>query len=208
MSNDIENINNYLKNVYNTFGGKSKEYFSALNEVREILPDNVINETAKSGNYYKGDNPKSPLQFKNTINAQEIFSNFETELKQIQQYSEGKGNVEKNVQKYKDQLKYWGQKESNQNIKKWAKWEYEFADSGDDWYKRLTESEALTEEEQEEVRDLYSRVSGEYNDADFKREFFNKINKYNRKVKNAEKDEPEITGGEAVNPLDLINPLS
>ena len=204
----IKNINNYLKNVYNTFGGRSREYMSALNEVREILPDNVINETAKSGNYYKADNPRSALQFKDTAKANEIFSHFETELKQIESYTENKGNIQKQLQPYKDQLNYWGHKDTSRNIKKWAKWEYEFSESSNDWYKDLTESEALTNEERETVRDLYQRVNGEYSDPDFKLEFFNKIMKLNRKVERAAVDEPPVVGGEVVNPLDIVDPLS
>ena len=205
---DIKDINSYLKDVFNTFGGKSKEYFSALNEVREILPDNVINETARSGNYYKGDNPKSPLQFKNTKASNEIFSHFEVELKQIEHYAETKGNVQKNVAPYKEQLGYWGHKQTSRNIKKWAKWEYEFNENSNDWYKDLTESDALTNDEKENVRDLYQRVSGEYDDPDFKYEFHKKISKYLRKFNDAQTDAPEITGGEIVNPLDIIDPLS
>lgn len=205
---NIKNINSYLKDVFNTFGGRSREYFNALENVREILPDNVINETARSGNYYKSDNPKSPLQFKNTKASNEIFSNFETELKQIEHYAETKGNIQKNVTQYKEQLKYWGHKQTNRNIKKWAKWEYEFNENSNDWYKDLTESDALSNDEKESVRDLYARVSSEYDDPDFKQEFNRKISKYLRKFNAAETDAPEITGGETVNPLDIINPLS
>lgn len=204
----IKNINNYLKNVYSTFGGKSREYMAALNEVREILPDNVINETAKSGNNYKADNPRSALQFKDTAKANEIFSHFETELKQIESYSENKGNIQKQIQPYKDQLNYWGHKDTPRNIKKWAKWEYDFNEMSNDWYKDLTESENLTNDEREQVRDLYSRVSGNYEDPDFKLEFHNKITKFMCKANAAAEDAPEVSGGEVINPLELVDPLS
>lgn len=166
----ITGINKHLKDVFEMFGGQSNEYNKALQQVRSQLSENILQQTARQGLDYKADKPDKPLQLSVGKKSQDILANFETEVKNVRQLEKETGSALMQAQKYIDELKLKGKQFNLQEIKNIASAEYDFSNNSNEWYKSLTESEYLSDDEKQEVKEIYSEVSHKYNDPDWKNE--------------------------------------
>lgn len=209
LYNDINAMNNYLKSVFSTFGGQSVEYSKALQNVRENIPDEVLKQTAIKGLDYQGDKPTEPLQLSKGNNAQNILSNFENDISKIRN-NQKENSVNAMKERYNESLKANQKKITKEAIKEEAKKRYDFNNNSNDWYKTLTESDSLTNDEKEEVREIYSEINAKYDDPEWYNEnidgrLHELLDKhYNSTLDNNSNDEYSIDNGFSVNPTDLL----
>lgn len=171
----VTSINKYLKSVFDMFGGQSSEYHLALQTVKENLSENVISQTARQGVKYNADTPNKPLQLSTGKKALDILSNYETDVKNIRETEKAIGSALEQAQKYIDALKAVGKEFSLQNIHEYAQTNYDFDNNSNDWYRKLTESEELTDSEKEEVREIYSEVNHKYNEPTWRDKNMNRL---------------------------------
>lgn len=211
---NIQAINKHLKSVFDMFGGQSQEYSKALQEVRSQLSENVLQQTARQGLEYNADNPEKPLQLSVGKKSKEILSNFETELKNIRQSEKATGSALQQAQKYIDELQLKGKEFNLQNIKQMAQSEYNFNNNSNEWYKSLTESDYLTDDEKQDVRNIYSEISHKYNDPEWKNENMGRLQELLNKheylkemaIEQETEDNINAFGGEGfeINPTKLL----
>lgn len=171
----VNSINKHLKSVFDMFGGQSSEYHLALQTVKENLNENVLAQTARQGVNYNADTPNKPLQLSTGKKALDILSNFESDVKNIRESQKETGSALEQVQKYIDELKAIGKEFSLQNIHKYAQTNYNFDNNSNEWYRKLTESEELTDSEKEEVREIYSEVNHKYNEPTWRDRNMNRL---------------------------------
>ena len=181
----VNSINKHLKSVFDMFGGQSSEYHQALQQVKEQLSENVLQQTARQGLDFNADTPTKPLQLSVGKKSNEILSNFETELKNIRQSEKESGSALEQAQKYIDELKAIGKEFNLQNIHKYAQTNYDFDNNSNDWYKTLTDSKHLSDSEKEEVREIYSEVNHKYNDVSWREPNMNRLNELLKKHEKA-----------------------
>ena len=160
ISSTIKAINKQIKEVFDLFGGQSEEYMNALKQVREEIPDEVLQQTQRQGLNYVYDMPSKPLQISTGKNAQNILSNFETELKTVRNAQKETGSALMQAQKYINELKQKGKGFSRDTIKKQASGIYYFRNNVNDWYAAIKDSKALSEEEKSILKEPYSELNG------------------------------------------------
>jgi cell division septum initiation protein DivIVA len=208
-------INKHLKEVFDMFGGQSEEYMNALSQVRENIPQEVLNQTARSGNNYAYDLPTKPLQISRSKNAKEIYNNFANDLQQLRNEQKISGTAKMQSQKYIKELQEKGIKPTVRNVRQQANELYNFRNNNNDWYTELTNSPYLTDVEISDIKSDYSELNGaddvEY--AQLRKSIREKKNKYEKKIQQeikkaieaaaqAETGEPPEV--EEIDPLTLI----
>lgn len=208
-------INKHLKEVFDTFGGQSEEYMNAVNQVRTNIPQEVLNQTARSGNNYAYDLPTKPLQISRSKNAKEIYNNFANDLQQLRSEQKASGTAKMQSQKYIKELQEKGIKPTAQKVRQQANELYNFRNNNNDWYTELTNSPYLTDEEISDIKSDYSELNSADNEeyARLRKSIREKKNKYERKIQQeiekatktaaqAETGEPPAV--EEIDPLTLI----
>lgn len=159
VKSQITAINRHLERVFNMFGGQSDEYMKALKQVRDNIPDNVLQQTHTRGVNYAYDIPTEPLKISVGKSAQTILSNFENDIKQIRSEQKQTGTALEQAQKYIVELKKEGKQFSIANIKKTASGIYYFRNNVNDWYKAIDKSN-LSETEKSVLKESYSELNG------------------------------------------------
>ena len=190
----VNSINKHLKKVFDMFGGQSSEYHQALQQVKEQLNENVLSQTARQGVNYNADTPNKPLQLSTGKKALDILSNYETDVKNIRESQKESGSALEQAQKYIDELKAIGKEFSIQNIHEYAQTNYDFDNNSSDWYRKLTESEELTDGEKEEVREIYSEVNHKYNEPAWRDRNMNRLKELLNKHDSLSNQSIEIEG--------------
>ena len=160
IKSTISTINKHLKETFDLFGGQSEEYGRALRQVRDNLPDEVLQQTQRQGLNYAYDVPSEPLQISGGKQAQNILSNFENDLLQIRTEQKETGSALMQAQKYIDELKATGKQFSRQAIKEQASGIYNFRNNVNDWYSEIDKSATLSEEEKSALKADYSELNG------------------------------------------------
>jgi hypothetical protein len=168
LDNILRTMNEYIKDIFDTFGGQSDEYMRAMRQVRENLPEEVLNKTARTGLNYAGDTPNEPLQFSRGKQAQEVLQNFEGDLQNLraEQRETGTANVQAQPYYLEQQL------QNNENgvpapvskqlIKEQANDRYYFNSNVNDWYEDIINSEVLTDYEKNDIRADYRNLNEKY----------------------------------------------
>lgn len=177
LDNILRTMNEYLSDMFNMFGGESMEYSTAVRQVRENISDDVLTQVARTGADYESDIPTEPLQFSRGKAAQNILSNFQTDLAQLRKEQRETGTAKTQAQRY-----YTEQKLDEPDIpvdlnkiKEQAAARYDFNNNVNDWYDEIMESELISEAEKEEVRDKYSTITTNYSDPDFRDDIRNTV---------------------------------
>lgn len=168
LDNILRSLNQYMKDIFNVFGGESKEYMNALKDVKENLPQEVLERTARQGLDYEGDAPTEPLQLSRGKDAKNVLDNFGSDLKQIRDDQKKMGTVRSQSQKYYEDAENRGISTDEIDIQDEAKKLYDFDNSTNDWYDAIMSDPDITDEEKEEIRDLYSDLFENYEDASFR----------------------------------------
>lgn len=208
LDNTLRTMNEYLKDMYDTFGGASQEYSNALQQVKSALPDNVLNQTVRTGLHYAGAEPTRPLQFARGKASQQVLQNFSADLDKLRQEQRAAGTAKVQQQVYireekiEQGSKYKGT--TKEQIKQRANERYEFNNSVNDWYEDIKNDMSLTEQEKEEIKDEYRNIRSDYDDANFRRGLKEKVQQAKAA---AAKRAAEATAGAAPVPFN-ISPLT
>ena len=168
LDNILRSLNQYMKDMFNTFGGESKEYMTALKDVKENLPDEVLQQTARKGLDFEGDAPTEPLQLSRGKEAKNVLENFETDLQEIRKDQKEQGTARKQTEKYREDAENRGIDPDTIDIQEEAKKLYDFDHSTNDWYEAIMADPDITDDEKEDIRDLYSDLFENYEDAAFR----------------------------------------
>ena len=156
----IRAINKHMEDLFNWFGGQSEEYMNAMRQVRENLPDNVLQNTQAQGLNYVYDNPTKPLKLSTGKASKEILQEFENDLQELRNEQKQSGTALEQAQKYIDELKKDGKAFSRTSIREAASGIYYFRNNVNDWYKDVDKSTALTDEEKAYFKEAFSDLNG------------------------------------------------
>lgn len=168
LDNILRSLNQYMKDMFTTFGGESKEYMTALKDVKENLPEEVLQQTARKGLDFEGDAPTEPLQLSRGKDAKNVLENFESDLQEIRKDQKEQGTARKQTEKYREDAANRGIDPETIDIQEEAKKLYDFDHSTNDWYEAIMADPDITDDEKEEIRDLYSDLFENYEDAAFR----------------------------------------
>lgn len=168
LDNILRSLNQYMKDMFTTFGGESKEYMTALKDVKENLPEEVLQQTARKGLDFEGDAPTEPLQLSRGKEAKNVLENFESDLQEIRKDQKDQGTARKQTEKYREDAANRGIDPETIDIQEEAKKLYDFDHSTNDWYEAIMSDPDITDDEKEEIRDLYSDLFENYEDAAFR----------------------------------------
>lgn len=168
LDNILRSLNQYMKDIFNVFGGESKEYMHALKDIKENLPQEVLERTARQGLDYEGDAPTKPLQLSRGKESKNVLENFGSDLKKIRDNQKQMGTVRAQSKKYYEDAENRGISPDEINIQDEAKKLYDFDNSTNDWYDAIKDDPDITDDEKKEVKDLYSDLFENYEDASFR----------------------------------------
>lgn len=168
LDNILRSLNQYMKDMFTTFGGESKEYMTALKDVKENLPEEVLQQTARKGLDFEGDAPTEPLQLSRGKEAKNILDNFGADLQEIRKDQKEQGTARKQTEKYREDAENRGIDPDTIDIQEEAKKLYDFDHSTNDWYEAIMADPDISDDEKEEIRDLYSDLFENYEDAAFR----------------------------------------
>lgn len=168
LDNILRSLNQYMKDMFTTFGGESKEYMTALKDVKENLPEEVLQQTARKGLDFEGDAPTEPLQLSRGKEAKNVLENFESDLQTIRKDQKEQGTARKQTEKYREDAENRGIDPETIDVQEEANKLYDFDHSTNDWYEAIMSDPDITDDEKEEIRDLYSDLFENYEDAAFR----------------------------------------
>ena len=198
IDNILRSLNKYLNDIYDTFGGQSKEYMRAMKQVKEALPEPVLEDTARQGLDYSGDAPEEPLQLSRSKASKNELEAFSEDLRQLRELQKDTGTARRQAKKYIDDAKDRGIKidedKIDQYIQEEAQHQYDFDNSTNDWYEDVMSDDDIPDDWKEEIRDMYSNLNEDYDDANFRDELEIMVKIAQRKAKAARKhskSEPE-----------------
>lgn len=166
LDNILRTMNEYIKDMYDIFGGQSVEYSTAVRQVRENLSDEVLQQVARQGLDYKSDEPTEPLQLSRGKVAQNVLQNFAGDLQQLRKAQRDKGTARVQAQRY-----YLEQKLDDpdafsdlKNVKERAAERYDFNSNVNDWYEAIDNAPELTEAQKDDIKEDYSTLNADYAD--------------------------------------------
>ena len=196
IDNILRTLNKYMEDVFDTFGGQSKEYMKALKQVKESLPEPVLEDVARQGLDYSGDSPEEPLQLSRSKSAKNELDSFKEDLRQLRELQKETGTAKRQARKYIDDAKDRGidVKNKDEYIREEAQHQYDFDNSTNDWYEDVMSDDDIPDEWKEEIRDKYSDLNEDYDDANFRDELEIMVKIAQRKAKAArkrKKNDPE-----------------
>ena len=204
----INAINKQLKEVFDLFGGQSEEYMNALKQVRDNIPDEVLQKTSRQGLNYAYDMPSKPLQLSAGKEAQNIFSNFQSDLQALRENQKASGSALMQAQKYINDLKQQGKQFSRKAIKEKASGIYHFRNNANNWYEDIMKSAAISEEEKSLIKADYSELNGsdDYEYGVLRQKIEKNYNRLRPKIEQGKQQEHEQTNDEElpedVKPID------
>ena len=195
LDNILRTMNEYLKDIFDAFGGQSMEYSTAVRQVRENISDDVLSQVARTGTDYESDNPTEPLQFSRGKSAQNILTNFQSDLSQLRKEQRETGTAKVQTQRY-----YTEQKLDNpdaavdiKRVKEQAAARYDFNNNVNDWYDDIVNSQELTESEIDDIKEEYSTLNTDYSDPDKRDTIRRKTQKLLDKIEKKRKNKDENT---------------
>ena len=164
LDNLLRTMNEYMLDIFNTFGGQSDEYMRAMRQVRENIPEEALQKTARQGLNYIGDNPTEAFQFSRGKKAQEILSNFESDLTNLRAEQRKTGTAAVQAQSYYDEQKLQEPETpvTKEKIKQQAEDRYYFNSNVNGWYEAIDNSEELTKTEKEDIKADYANLNEDY----------------------------------------------
>lgn len=166
----LRSTNQYMNDIFNTFGGESKEYMNALKQVKEALPETVLNDTARQGLDYEGAAPDKPLQLSRSKSSKEELSHFGSDLQELRELQKETGTARKLTKPYIEDAKARGKDPSEIDVKEEAFKKYDFDNHTNDWYDDVMADPDIPDDVKEEIRDKYSQLHDNYEDANFRDE--------------------------------------
>lgn len=195
LDNILRTMNEYLSDMFNTFGGESMEYSTAVRQVRENIADDVLSQVARLGTDYESDSPTEPLQFSRGKAAQNILSNFQTDLSQLRKEQRETGTAKVQAQRYYTEQKLDDPDKDVdiKQLKQQATARYDFNNNVNDWYDDIVNSQELTEAEIDDIKEEYSTLNTDYSDPDKRDTIRSKTQKLLDKIEKKRKNKDENT---------------
>ena len=199
LDNILRTLNKYMADIFDMFGGESKEYMNAMKQVKEALPESVLEDTVKEGLDYKGASPTEPVKFARGKAVQAELENFKEDLRQLRELQKETGTARRQAKKYIEDAEARGLEADDIDIREEARHLYEFDNSTNDWYDDIMEDEDIPDDWKEEIRDKYSDLNEDYEDANFRDELevmvkvakrYSKSKKKRRQLEEPSADEP------------------
>lgn len=199
LDNILRTLNKYMADIFDMFGGESKEYMNAMKQVKEALPESVLEDTVREGLDYKGASPTEPVKFARGKAAQAELENFKEDLRQLRELQKETGTARRQAKKYIEDAEARGLEADDIDIREEARHLYEFDNSTNDWYDEIMEDEDIPDDWKEEIRDKYSDLNEHYEDANFRDELevmvrvaqrYSKSKKKRRQLEEEPSDEP------------------
>lgn len=169
LDNVLRTMNEYLKDMFDIFGGSSTEYSRALQQVKAALPDNVLNQVTRSGLHYAGAAPTQPLQFSRGKAAQSVLTNFQGDLDKLRAEQRQTGTAKVQQQDYILEAKIDKKPATREEIKKRAIERYEFNNLVNDWYEDIMNDNLIDDATKASLKDKYSNIRSDYDDPTFRR---------------------------------------
>lgn len=208
----LKTANEYMRNMYSMFGGKSTEYMNALSQYRALLPDKQLTDTARKGLNYNGDTPNEPLLLSTGKKSIAEWNKYIKELEKLRQAQRKSGTALVQAQKY-IKNKQLTQEELEKEIKKNKKWirvqaeeNYNLSNNLNTWYNEIMNSPIITDNEKAKVRRYYSEVNAKYYDTDYMNDLkeyveqiYNKAKQYAEQKQSDEENANFMNGGQSVN---------
>lgn len=170
LDNLLRTINEYMKDMFDTFGGQSQEYMTALGQVKSAIPRDTLSNIARQGLEYDRDNPTEPLQIRRGIKAEAVFSEKEMfdKLEKLRAEQRQTGTAKVQAQRYYTEQQEENEEPSLEGLRQRAADRYDFNNNTNDWYKKITDSEYATEFEKNETRKLYKEMYEDYDDQSYR----------------------------------------
>ena len=157
-----------MKDMFETFGGQSQEYMTAMRQVRENIPRAVLDQTVRQGMNYTGAEPTEPLQFSRGKKAQDILSEYDADISNLRKEQREQGTASVQAQRYYEEQRAEGEQPNLAGAKERAEERFVFNNSTNDWYEAIMTSEFSTDDEKETTRMLYKELNLNYDDPDFR----------------------------------------
>lgn len=195
LDNILRTMNEYLSDMFNMFGGESMEYSTAVRQVRENISDDVLSQVARTGADYESDSPTEPLQFSRGKAAQNILSNFQTDLAQLRKEQREQGTAKVQAQRYytEQKLDAPDAPADIKQLKEQAAARYDFNNNVNDWYSDIVNSAELTDAEKDDIREEYSTLNADYSDPDKRNTVRSKTQKLLDKIEKNRKNKDTNT---------------
>lgn len=195
LDNILRTMNEYLSDMFDMFGGESMEYSTAVRQVRENISDDVLSQIVRSGADYESDSPTEPLQFSRGKAAQNILSNFQTDLSQLRKEQREAGTAKVQAQRYYTEQKLDDPDKDVdiKQLKQQAAARYDFNNNVNDWYDDIVNSQELTEAEIDDIKEEYSTLNTDYSDPDKRDTIRSKTQKLLDKIEKKRKSKDENT---------------
>lgn len=195
LDNILRTMNEYLSDMFNLFGGESMEYSAAVKQVRDNLSDDVISQVARKGADYESDSPTEPLQFSRGKAAQNILSNFQTDLAQLRKEQREQGTAKVQAQRYytEQKLDVPDAPVDIKQLKEQAAARYDFNNNVNDWYDDIVNSAELSDAEKDDIREEYSTLNTDYSDPDKRNTVRSKTQKLLDKIEKSRKNKDTNT---------------
>ena len=177
VDNLLRTVNEYMTDMFDTFGGQSTEYMAALQQYRDLLPEAALDLYARQGNDYPGDTPDAPLLLSRGKASQSAFEALKTDLEALRAAQRQSGTALVQAQKYlnepdkppePDEKKPPKlQPKTREYIRQRARENYELSNNLNDWYTTIMESEDITEPEKIMIKSYYSEINARYYDNEY-----------------------------------------
>ncbi len=195
LDNILRTMNEYLSDMFNMFGGESMEYSTAVRQVRENISDDVLSQVVRTGADYESDSPTEPLQFSRGKAAQNILSNFQTDLTQLRKEQREQGTAKVQAQRYytEQKLDAPDAPADIKQLKEQAAARYDFNNNVNDWYDDIVNSAELTDAEKDDIREEYSTLNTDYSDPDKRNTVRSKTQKLLDKIEKKRKNKDTNT---------------
>lgn len=195
LDNILRTMNEYMSDIFNTFGGQSNEYATAVRQVRENIDDNVLQQVTRQGLDYTADAPDKPLQFSRGKAAKEILQNFQSDLSTLRADQRKAGTAKTQAQRYyiEQKLDLPDMPVSSKRLHEQAHQRYDFNNNVNDWYEEIDNAAELTEAEKSGIKEMYSTLNEDYSDPAVRDNIRNKATELIEKARNRRKQESDKT---------------
>lgn len=197
VDNLLRTVNEYMTDMFDTFGGQSTEYMNALQQYRDILPEAALDLYARQGNDYPGDTPDAPLLLSRGKASQNAFEALKTDLEALRAAQRQSGTALVQAQKYLNEPdkppEPDGKKppklqpKTREYIRQRARENYELSNNLNDWYTTIMESEDITEPEKIMIKSYYSEINARYYDNEYMDEVKRKVMPLLERIERAKK---------------------
>jgi hypothetical protein len=166
LYNTVTTINQYLRDIFNTFGGDSTEYTRAASQVLDTLTTQAQRETIRNVQFRE--TPTKPLQLSKSKAAMNVFKDVDDQIFDIRKQQRETGTAKQLQQLYIKELKALGEPVTKESIKQRASQEFELKNNINPYYEELQLSDA---KDDDELKQMYSQIHDNWDNPKWRDEF-------------------------------------